>query len=617
MFMRDAMRALGGGVLALAALLSACGGGGGGGSEAPAPVPGPPTGTTGTGLVPAAPAAGQVLVADSAGLRPLAAGLSWRYRQFTPLVGPAENTISMTQGTAGRFIENDNGDETELSRHAEGQTLGSFALPVGGARPVTISGPELLRELRAGQQFTVFDARVEGIDIALWRVVVGFEDIVVPASPRAVRALRIDDRGALRSGSGGAAQVSQLYGSSWYVPDVGVVRSVVWTSAAQVATESDERLIGFDGGSRGFGVVNTPAVALLSRRAQLDDGYIAVEGYQTVVADRRGRQLATGNLQRGTEMPQQVRLLPTSAGVRVASMPFIGATPSFNLDALDASGQLQGARLATLPVQSGDSFVQATPGAVSLVSHRSSPVIWMAFIESIAQPDSSQRDFLVVQRFDAAGQALGARQQWELREVSGRSIPQVEALPDGLLIVLRTNGVQSPERIKVLELNNSGASRIDRDYRLGDGSVAQARVVVDGAARWLAWKGSDGLPRALRLGQDGSPVGVADTVAAAQAAIVPLPAAVRPQWPFGLVAAGGRWTIPGNDFAPISDGAGGLPTVHGVLAVFDPGEGDVRNQPPAGLIRLTATDIEGSLALSFSDRTLWPLSGSAALVQWR
>jgi hypothetical protein len=620
------------GALALACLLAACGGGGGGGGGGtgggtvtpPATGGGtvtPPATGGSTGLVPTEPAAGQMLVSDSAVLRPLAVGLSWQYRQFTPFIGPSHTRVTILAGTAGRVIERSSDTslvDTELSRNADGQTLASNVLPLGNGRSVTIGGVELPRELRAGQQFTVYDARTDGIDIAFWRVVVGFEDVRVPASPNPVRALRIDERGAVRNG----AQTTQLYGSTWYAADIGIVRSVVWTDATRTASESDDRLVGFDGVSRGFGAVATTAVGAQAARAVLEDGYISLNNTETVISDRNGKRVAGGSIVRAPEEIYDARLLATSAGLRVASLARFAVSNRFNLDALDASGQLQGARLGTLLVDSGDSFIQVTMDFVKLVSHHASPVIWMTYIERVNAGIGLSIQYLVVQRFDANGQPLGARQQWALPSGTTQGTPQVEAFPEELVLVLREGGVQEPERVRVRTVGNDGTLRNDRAYQVSDRSVALARLIVDGSARWLAWRADDGLPRAWRLGADGAPVGVAETVASAQASVVPLPTRLHEQWPFTVVSAGGRWTIAGSDFAPLTDNASALPTPHPVLALFDPGEGDVRNQPPPTLIRLQSGQLLGTQALRFSDRTLWPLIYSSderdtAIIQWR
>ncbi|WP_205702773.1 hypothetical protein [Rubrivivax rivuli] len=611
----------------MAAMLVACGGGGGGdgvpaagGGTGGGTVNSPATGGS-TGLVPVAPAAGQVLVSDSAPLRPLSVGLSWQYRQFTPFIGPSRTRVTMLAGTAGRVIERSSDTslaDTELFRNAEGQTIGSISVPLGAGRSLTISGVELPRELRAGQQFTVYDARTDGIDIAFWRVVAGFEDVLVPASPNPVRALRVDDRATLRNGT----QTTQLYASTWYAPDIGVVRSVEWTDATRTATESDDRLVGFDGGGRGFGAVTTSAVGTLSARAVLEDGYVTLNNTETIVADRSGKQVASGSIVRAPEEPYAARLLPTSAGLRVATLARFSVTDRFNLDALDANGRLLGARLGTLPVQSGDGFILSTPSFVTLASHRASPVIWMSYIEAIDQGNGLTIRYLVVQRFDANGQPLGARLQWALPTGTFGGTPQVEALPDELVLVLREGGVQEPERVRVRTLGNDGTVRNDRAYQVSDRSVPMVRLIVDGAARWLAWRADDGLARAWRLGADGAPVGVPETLASAQAALVPLPPRLREQWPFGVVAAGGRWTIPGSDFASLTGDPRTPATGHAVLALFDPGAGDVRNQPAPALIRLEASELVGSLAIPFGDRTLWPVTSSAderdtAVIQWR
>lgn len=617
------------GLWLVAALLAGCGGGGGGG-DAPGVGGGgavsPAPGAGATGLVPPAPAAGQELVADSSALRPIAAGLVWEYRPFTSF-GPRGTRVTMQPGTGDRVVERSSDtslDPVELWRDANGQTLSSVTVETGPGRSVTISGVELPRSLRQGQQFTVYDARTDGIDIALWRVVAGFEDLPLPASITPVRALRIDDRGTVRNGASGA--VAQVYGSTWYAPGVGVVRNVVWTDASRVAAETDIRLTGFDGGSRGFGFVNTPAVRFLTQTAQLDDGYVVLSGTDTWVADRNGKLVATGNMVRAPEVPYGIRLLATSAGLRVASLANFASSSIFNLDALDASGRLQGPRLGSMQIEasSADSVPQET--AVSLLSHRGSPVIWMVFVETVFRPNFTVDRFLSIQRFDTSGQRLGNRQQLSLANAKLEPPLQLQALPDGLLVLLRNGGVQGqgvlmPEKYRVLELDNTGAPRLDREYQVDTVNVPRARVLVDGSSRWLAWMGEDGLPRAWRLAANGNVVGVAESVASARAALVPWPSGVRDSWPWGVSAAGGRWTIAGTDFAPFTGLQGEQPVPHYVFAIFDPGAGDVSRQPAPSLLRLSS-GIVGGPSIEFSDRTLWTVTGSAnpsnsGLIQWR
>ena len=599
-----------------AALLVACGGGGGGGE--PAAPSWPAGGANGTtGLVPAAPAPGALLVPDSAVYRPLRAGSRWQYRQAINTRQPAPTVeVAMRAGSADRFVESrtDTGTATgsdqtiEFWRAANGDTLASLSLPLGVGRSITLSGPDLTRELRAGQLITAFDTRradigvdldgdgrPDGADLAYWRVVVGFENLDLPASSRPVRALRVNDHFVVRtlSSRGGVIASSTVYASTWYREGSGVVRTVLWSDATATAATSDELLVGYDGVDRGFGATALARAAGSGGQAvPLGSGYLALadDGQTLVRANARGERLGESSARRPGEPNWHRQLLPTASGIRMAAVFHRGdSRPSqFELDALDAEGLLLPGPRAVHTFAPVLQLSDSPFSAVGVGSHPASDVIWLAYRDSATVPlpggGFTSEPRLVLLRYTADGVLLGSMTLPSAQDRSTRR-PQVLALADRAFVLISESSGVGTGVHRLVEMDNGGRVLIDRRYALvtpsdtiGDRVVGQVRVV--GAQRWLVW--ADPLPsgvgsirpHAMRLAPDGTPLDVADTAAGALGSALPWPDGLSlSAWPVNaLQEAGQRWTFPVSSALP-----GGTSQIG--IAVFDASGGDPRAQP--------------------------------------
>lgn len=256
------------------AALCACGGGGGEGSASSEPQPPGPT-----GMVPAAPALGDVLVDDAARLRPLREGAAWVY-QAQPTDGLPYSSRVEVAGSGPTF--------TETTQRLFGDTDAATVTIANGTvtvreridislsdRPEDVSYVQLRSPVREGDQITLFERTavqmgvdVDGdnvndrADVAAYSRVIGWEDTALPPPlSRTVRTVRLDTTLALRvthSSSGQVQPVLNAVQSSWFLPGVGVVRARVTELSASGAgpVNSDETLSAWDGVTQGLGALS-------------------------------------------------------------------------------------------------------------------------------------------------------------------------------------------------------------------------------------------------------------------------------------------------------------------------------------------------------------------------
>jgi len=281
----------------LIGLLAACGGGGGGASAGGSA----PTNPSVTGLVPVAPTLGAVLVADATTLRPLIAGASWSYSGTdTPFAGatPVRYTNTVSQSASGAsFTESSSnalngGADVAVQSASAGTIVSTVVLPLTEIEKKQVSFTELRSPVRQNDQTTVLDQRVtnigvdvdgdgknESADIAVYRLVVGMEDVPLP-NGAAQRAVRVDMIAIVRpiyskSGEAGPATQAAMQ-STWYAADIGIVKQRLSTfvTATSVAV-TEEVLLDYDGVTQGFGFT-----AAVRARAAANAGSLAGQALQ-------------------------------------------------------------------------------------------------------------------------------------------------------------------------------------------------------------------------------------------------------------------------------------------------------------------------------------------------
>jgi hypothetical protein len=549
-------------------LLASCGGGvsdggPGGGEGAP----------TATGLVPNPGGMGAVLVADSAMLRPLLAGASWSFRDYGVGSEPKHVLVRHVAAAAGASTVTESRTDppafsVDLRRATNGDTLGRTEIPLRPGLNYRFEGPDLTQQLRIGQQIVVYDrrvadigadidgdTRVDGADIAGWRQVVGWEDLQLPGLHAPVRALRLDDVvvARLRGSASGAGPLTSSYGSTWYLQDVGIVRSVTWTDATQRTAQSDLRLLGFDGVDRGLGITSRQLDATpdCCAWAAFPGGFLTLWLQDLVWGDFNGTRFEYTPARRtGEGLAYYGQMLVTAGGARL--IRGLEGTPNghFQLDGIDARGRLAGEPLATLSTDVGGFF------DVQFVAHRKASQIWMVFVQTEPNLTGDIRTRTLVARpysDNGVPQGPGRRLALPLDPFEPPPI-QVEALADGLLLLLDDGSSGgSGQRYRVVDLAANGTVRIDRTYLLDVRS--EARVVAQGSDRWLLWAA----PRSdqpgtitaepaqgMRLGVAGVPVGVIETPGMPLDSRLPLSSRYWEGWPWNVVVQPNGWTIHGG-----------------------------------------------------------------------
>lgn len=272
-------------LLALALLVSGCGGGGGGGSSVTPvpPVVTPPVTPPPASMVPAAPATGAILYTDATVLRPLVDGAVWTYRGS--ISGPGKTTpkvyvnvvkqASVPQGGMTESVSNlfDEGADSGRVYVAGGsikleQTLQFTPTPAGS---VPVTDTELNSPVLQNHQYTVLeknnissgtdadqDGKIDLMDVAAYRTVVGNETVNLPNMP-AVTALRVDITNLFRvtySSNGKYSDVVKISQSAWYAPGIGLVRQrIVSPTSSGIDEVADEVLVSWDGVNKGIGAM--------------------------------------------------------------------------------------------------------------------------------------------------------------------------------------------------------------------------------------------------------------------------------------------------------------------------------------------------------------------------
>jgi hypothetical protein len=285
------------------AFLAACGGGGG--SDGGASSGG---GATPSGLVPTAPATGNVLVEQASELRPLRPGATWIYRGAVQAAyqGIVEYTNVVTQASSGSSV-------TEQSSDAlgEGSDSSDVRLVAGSIRTnlslaelgvaETVDAVLLRSPVRALDQVTHFDRRVSGaisdldgdgnaeaLDLAIYSVVVGQETLDL-ASRRAVPAVRVDTVSLARargSRDGTLSEVVRAVKSTWYAQGVGVVKTSVDVPSLNTPAARDltvEELDFWDGLTEGLGAA--PVKSILRPAAQPGPALLGGPAAATAIGD--------------------------------------------------------------------------------------------------------------------------------------------------------------------------------------------------------------------------------------------------------------------------------------------------------------------------------------------
>jgi hypothetical protein len=565
--------------LGLACSLFACGAGGGsdggdggGGDAASGP----------TGLVPAAPTPGALLYAEASALRPLRAGSRWAYRTVDYTLGSfGQNTVKQTAAAAsGSVQEIDSSAPTDVSTvsvDAAGNIVLAAQLQLfPDSSRVPINAIELKAAVRANEQVVMFDQRIansgidvdgdgrqDQVDLAIWRRVVGNEDIALPDLVGAMTALRVDTFVTVRvtPSAGSAPQTASQQASTWYAPGIGVVRSATPGTAGR-PHDTDEVLLGHDGVTSGWGwlaneeaswefrsIANRPLFAMA-----LPDGAL-VDGEQTLYRlDRNGKLLASAAFTPASGVALTRGMLRFAGGTRI----WTGSFPNYVFHSIDEDTAATSPTTRSIDL-SGRAAQFPVDLDVSFMGDASAPLAWAIWQRSFTAAPSVQGWEIVLRRIDDTG-LLGN----EVRLTLDATARQVRAKPrsDGLVVTWVDYASTGEYTNKVVLVSNAGAVVAEQSWvvprPVGSFDWPSLDVLSNDGIAWLLWNGpsatSNALsPHGLRLDALAGPVATTtDTASLLAATIDGLDGAVAADaWWSRLSAARGRWFTTARAFGLI------------------------------------------------------------------
>ncbi|HEY9105986.1 MAG TPA: hypothetical protein VIN58_04860, partial [Roseateles sp.] len=523
--------------VSLVLFLSACGGGGSGSGSS--------TGSqTNSGLVPAAGPIGAVLYSNASVLRPLIDGASWTFHTYNSSGQGFTGFKRVQKATAaGAFIETDSDDpETRTTLTvdaASGQVNMSADLDTGlPIAKLAVNGPELKSPVKANDQIVLLDRHIadigadidkdgknDAMDIAIYRVVVGNETLTLPNRRAPMTALRIDTTTAIRvipSGGAPATLDSQVQ-SAWYAAGIGIVRQVL-QGATPSANAREDFLLGFDGGTTGWGIVTRSAQLFNDGSASfvpaaqialpLTNGVLVLGNNAVFQLDSLGKLVARRSYaDYGLNLSNSLRWMNTSDGPRIlgGARDNAATATAVGLFALNADGSPGTRYLGDMDILSlSPNGVYNSEGFY--YGSATSNVIWgMSTRLSVSNGASSAT--LVLRRFDTRGNAIGG--EIALPAVSFPAAVKSQVTASGLLV--------SWSDITPTSTYTANAQAFVRN----DGSVAwQSQIPLPNAiagpmtplaggnsSLWLIWDGQMGFggvkPQAVSLDANGLPIGVA------------------------------------------------------------------------------------------------------------
>jgi hypothetical protein len=527
------------------ALIASCGGGGG---EA-----GP---QTTSGLLPAAPAPGAQLFADSSVLRPMRAGASWMYRGVDGGLSVPRvyyNTVSheAVAGSAGVVESHTNlfksgGGSVGLVPGGSGvRLIEGFSL--GGGAPQVLDSFELRSPLRLNEQYTVLDVRItdsgidvdgdgkpEIVDIAAYRQVMGMETLTLPylASFQAVRVDFITVARVTLSSNNFVGPVVRIVQRTWYAEGIGVVRrdqeepdSTVTPNGTRVISEE---LVYADLLGSGIGITpvkpanvrpnNPPAQAgevvhtVAGSGLALDDrvvviGSLNVPGVGLRALDLRGNVIANRQLVgAGTDYWRgQHRFVASGSNVLLVVEPQDSEDEPYRLVRFDAD--LNGTDLIGAALDLGPSdlsnglerWVVAVAGGQDVVW-----VLWARHFDSTGQFE------LLLRGFDLSGMPVTPEHQLD----SGGPFADWKMSANGNTMVAswRHLGVGARYAVVIGEQTAPRIGTLTSTPQLAAAGDLPLMPVATGGLPALIWSGSIEPPQAIEKNLHGVRIDATGTV---------------------------------------------------------------------------------------------------------
>lgn len=555
----------------------ACGGGGGvsgnntggGGDGASGGV------AVSTGLVPVAPTVGVLLYDRAENLRPLSPGSKWVYRRADYRIGNfSEAVVRQTAGTGNAVVEVDfgfQGDTTTLTTSANGTVTFNASLDLGsGLRPLEITGVELASPVRVGNQDVLVDRRItdagvdvdgdgknDGLDVAAWRVVIGNEPVQLPNRNAPMTALRVDSFLSLRllASTGAARQAVTSQVSTWYAPGIGVMRQTVASTDPSRTVDEEDLLLGYDGGTRGYGyvvqdpvsVAGLPSLGSPGQVVQVADG-VAVNTERGVVLslDKSGRLVSTRDFAPSGVVPI-TKLLRLDGGLRMSTF---GSFPTLDLYRLGTDGSL----LSSIPVRldlSGGRANTLSEELTDLAASIGSSRAWLLWSRSWQSQFGQTAQEVVLRAFDANGVLATPEIRFpSTSQLIDSSSLRLAVRGDAAVVTWHEFDTSGNTTDRVVSVDAGGNVTLNATINNPSAAGFTApifRPLADTNNLWLQWSGasassSQATAHALRLDAAGLPVDANSDPAGLLAAMVsPWDDELTAGWPSRFVANEGTW----------------------------------------------------------------------------
>ncbi|MBI3346628.1 MAG: hypothetical protein HY020_05390 [Burkholderiales bacterium] len=485
-------------------------------------------------------------------LRPLRDGSVWVYRDQDYTTGStSELRTTQAARTGDVFRETDSDDPSnpvDVRIAANGDVMFTASLAIApGATPISFDAAELRSPVRVGDQLVLVDQRLaksgvdvdkdgkdDAADVAAWRTVVGNEAITLPNRADPLTALRVDTTAVFRflPSAGGSAQTVTVRSSAWYAPGLGLVRQANASTSPQRAWDSEQTLLGYDGGDQGYGYVAATTDASWRAPSSIDhpltlpSAVVMVDPGGLRLLDLKGKTKAVLAFAGGG-----VQALGQTAGTAWARVARAvdSNTTRFDFYRLAADGTPEPTPFVTL-----DPLDSAPAGTFNLgANFASAPggdLIWTYSLRTTFAPGGSGAPLteIIVRRHDLRGW-VGAEVKIPIREqLSGATLNSALAQPTGLLLTWTEYDTSARQTQHLMNVSAAGVLGPRTVLPLASGLLGPPpawRLVGTGTDQWALWwgTGSSGSASAhgVRLDSAGALQGTAADLSSPSAAELP------------------------------------------------------------------------------------------------
>jgi hypothetical protein len=443
---------------------------------------------------------------------------------------------------------------------------------------IPVTGFELRAPVRTNDQIVLVDRHITDIDfdgdrindaadLAMWRVVVGNEAVVLPNRVASLTALRVDSFISIRViySSGISSKSATTMQSTWYAPGIGVVRNVLASSDPKRVMDQEDLLTGYDGITSGWGYLYQDKTVQpvgpfqpLTFPIKLPDGalmyaYDMADTPVMVRMDRSGNYLSAKTIPTG--VPVSSTMFRLGAGIRYVVRQF----PILSIYPVSDDGAFTSTTPATVDL-SGRLNQLLSADSLSITAAAGADRIWLAWHRSYFVSPGNVADEIVLRAIDGGGNFVSDEILFPTR--AGLYDLQIAANSIGVTLSWKDVDVNGVMWLRYVQVKSSGGvtfdNRLPEPQNWFAGGYEQPRIapVVDENNLWLLWNGvTDSsfvppVPHGLRIDGAGNVVGTsADAAGVNAATISPFDSDFTDvNWPLRVATVGGNWFVTGKGF---------------------------------------------------------------------